>query len=238
MTATAHSPNQHDTTPSASPSNSATSATSIQDQVDRHNEALRESYDSLPWSDPVGLVQWIHVDRVHPNTWNPNSVAHTEMELLHTSIDEDGYTQPVVTMYDEESDRYTIVDGYHRYTTMVRYADIWEKTQGYLPVVVIDKPIEDRIASTVRHNRARGEHSVDGMGNLVMQMLNEGVTDAEICRKLGLGAEELARLKHITGFSKLFANANYSTPVLTEAQLRAKVEYKKAHPNEEIPNEF
>lgn len=184
---------------------------------------------------PVGRVQWIHVDQVQANDYNPNAVAGQEMRLLHTSVSEDGYTQPVVAIYDPAIDKYVIVDGYHRYTVMRKYADIADSTASYLPVVVIDKPIADRIASTVRHNRARGKHSVAGMGNLVFQMLEQGEDDSTICNKLGLEAEELARLKHITGYSKLYASATYSPLVITKSQAEARADYGRAHPDETIP---
>lgn len=185
---------------------------------------------------PVGKVTWVHIDNVTANDYNPNSVATEEMRLLHTSIAADGYTQPVVTVEDENNPgHYVIVDGFHRYTTMRVYQDIIDITGGYLPIVVIDKPIEDRIASTVRHNRARGKHSVAGMSSLVFQMLTEGETDQTICEKLGVDPEELARLKHITGYSKLYSDVKeYSSVILTGAQLAAKAEYKKENPDEPI----
>lgn len=387
------------------------------------NRQVREAFARLPWHHPVGRVQWVHIDRVQANDYNPNAVAAQEMKLLHTSISEDGYTQPVVAVVEprvdivlpclhkssvplniaeyltralwgtpqgslmakeqslhlveieplsegdgefrsvsqkemedlnysngygvsgedleeftdskdsvlltsgtlpesetssmffefvcptcESSDRErkkswhisplpipatiearglkvswsffettissrpqnspefsdeattpfgssdensnsqfrsivtvlpnsiaVIVDGYHRYTTMRRYQDIYDTTGGYLPVVVIDKPIADRIASTVRHNRARGKHSVQGMGTLVFQMLSEGEDDATICNKLGLEPEELARLKHITGYSKLYADINYSQVVMAKGQIEAKSEYKSQHSDEIVP---
>lgn len=212
-------------------------------RVENANEMIRQAYASLTEGDdpvftsdmPVGKVQWIHIDRVKANDYNPNAVAGQEMKLLHTSISSDGYTQPVVAMFDEDEDVYVIVDGFHRYTTMRRYADIHDSTGGYLPVAVIDKSIADRIASTVRHNRARGKHSVAGMGTLVFNMLREGESDETVCNKLGLEAEELARLKHITGYSKLYADTEYSPLVLTKTQVEAKGEYKREHPEEEVP---
>lgn len=215
-----------------------------QDMVEHANALIRQGYEALLGAGvltatmPVGKVQWIHISQVRANDWNPNAVAHQEMRLLYVSISEDGYTQPVVAMRDDETGFYVIVDGFHRYTTMRQFQDIADSTSGYLPVVVIDKPIADRIASTVRHNRARGKHSVAGMGSLVFQMLNQGETDVEICNKLGLEAEELARLKHITGYSKLFREQEYSRPALTDSQMRAKADYKKAHPDEPVPNDF
>lgn len=207
-----------------------------QAQVDKLNSDLREQYATLGWHHPVGAVQWVHVDNVHANEYNPNSVPTEEMRLLHTSISEDGYTQPVVTIYDAAQGLYTIVDGFHRYTVMRKFQDIYDTTGGFLPVVVIDKPIADRIASTVRHNRARGKHSVAGMGSLVFQMLEAGESDETICQKIGVDAEELVRLKHITGYSKLYADrTEYSSAVLTGSQLKAKAAYKKENPDEHIP---
>lgn len=205
-----------------------------------HNYRVVEAFHDLPWEHPVGRVFWIHMNKVQANDYNPNSVPTEEMRLLHTSISEDGYTQPIVAVYDPSIQRFVIIDGFHRFTTMHMFADIASTTAGYLPVVVLDKSIEDRIASTVRHNRARGAHSVQGMGNLVFQLLREGVPDTEIMRKVGVDAEELARLRHVTGFSKLFAAGGqndkpYSKVVLTGAQMKAKAEFKKEHPDERIP---
>jgi ParB-like chromosome segregation protein Spo0J len=177
-------------------------------------------------SQPIDRVRWVPVDKVFANDYNPNSVATNEMRLLHTSISHDGYTQPVVTIYDAEADRYVIVDGFHRYTIMRRYNDIRETTCGMLPIVVISKSIAERMASTVRHNRARGKHSVAGMANIVFGMLDNGVSDSEICKALGLESEELVRLKHVTGFSKLFENVDYKLAWETKRMLQLRKEYE------------
>lgn len=206
-----------------------------------YNRKVQELYRELKEAGavaqemPVGMIQFVPIEEVQANDYNPNSVAVEEMRLLHTSISEDGYTQPTVTIRDEELGKYVIVDGYHRYTTMRKYKDIYDRTGGYLPIVVIDKPIEDRIASTVRHNRARGKHSVQGMGNLVFEMLKAGSSDTEICRKIGVDAEELSRLKHVTGYSKLYRDMEYSKATLSSNQVKAKADYKKAHPDEHVP---
>lgn len=205
------------------------------------NSMIAEAEALLPWSGkhPVGVVRWIHVDEIQANDYNPNAVAHHEMKLLHTSISEDGYTQPIVAIFDPQIEKYVIVDGFHRYTTMKRYPEVYETTQGYLPVVVLEKEIADRMASTVRHNRARGRHSVAGMGSMVLAMLAAGESDETIIQKLGLETEELARLKHVTGYSKLYANVPaYSKPVLTSDQVEAKAAYQKEHPDEVVPSDF
>ncbi len=178
---------------------------------------------------PVSNVLWVPVDRVEPNDYNPNSVAGQEMKLLYTSIKHDGYTQPIVTIYDEESDKYIIVDGFHRYFTCKNNKDIFESTGGCVPIVVIEKNVNERMAATVRHNRARGAHSVSGMSNMVFNMLDNGWGDAEICNHLGMEPDELLRLKHITGFSKLFKDADYNKAwvskhqILLEKQERDKI---------------
>jgi ParB-like chromosome segregation protein Spo0J len=144
------------------------------------------------------------------------------MKLLYTSIKHDGYTQPIVTIHDKERDKYVIVDGFHRYFICKNNADIQESTGGCVPIVVIQKDINDRMASTVRHNRARGKHSVNGMSNMVFSMLDNGWEDAEVCNHLGMEPEELLRLKHITGFSKLFADAEYNKAWVSKRQILLK----------------
>lgn len=162
------------------------------------------------WRDPVADVRWVPVELVEPNEYNPNVTAAPELALLYHSIRQDGYTQPVVTVYDAERGRYVIVDGFHRYLVMRRHADIRERSGGLLPVVVLDKPQNDRMASTVRHNRARGRHRASGMAGIVFDMLANGWTEAEVCVELGMSAEEVVRLKYVTGFAKLFEDAEYS----------------------------
>jgi hypothetical protein len=133
---------------------------------------------------------------------------------------------------------FVIVDGFHRYYTMKTNPDIFDLCHGCLPVVVIEKDINDRMASTVRHNRARGKHSVEGMSNMVFQMLANGWEDAAICNELGMEPEELLRLKHITGFSKLYADHTYSKAWVGFNQIRIKHDYQDAHPEEALPGDF
>lgn len=180
---------------------------------------------------PIAHLQWVPLEKVEANDYNPNSVAKNEMELLYTSIKHDGYTQPIVTIYDKDRDKYVIVDGFHRHLVMKTREDIRESTGGLLPIVVLRKDINDRMASTVRHNRARGKHAVTGMASMVFSMLNNGWQDEQICKEIGLEAEELIRLKHITGFSKLFKNIEYNKSWETKRQIEAKNEYRKKENN-------
>lgn len=190
------------------------------DFINKVREVLHEY--SLMKEQPVDLVEWVPVESVIANDYNPNSVAKREMELLHTSIDHDGYTQPVVTIWDDQKKKYVIIDGFHRYYVCKTFKDIYERNNGLLPVVVLQKSINDRMASTVRHNRARGKHSMDGMSNLVFKMLDNGWGDAEICNEMGMEPEELLRLKHITGFSKLFEDVEYKKAWESKNQIRLR----------------
>ena len=176
---------------------------------------------------PISNVKWVPLEKVVANDYNPNSVPKRELKLLYISILHDGYTQPVVTVYNKEQDQYVIVDGFHRYLIPKMFPDIYGSTGGKLPVVVIEKDINDRMASTVRHNRARGKHSVEGMSNLVFNMLDNGWTDEEVCNQLGMEAEEIVRLKYVTGFAKLFENAEYSKAWKTKRQLKIEREYNE-----------
>ena len=147
------------------------------------------------------------------------------MGLLYKSIKHDGYTQPIVTIYDDKLKKYIIVDGFHRYFTAKHNKDILDRNKGMLPIVVIDKDINERMAATVRHNRARGEHSVQGMSSMVFDMLENGWSEEHICNHLGMEAEEVLKLKHITGFSKLFENQDYKKSWETKKQMLLKKEY-------------
>ncbi len=182
---------------------------------------------------PIADVQWIPIEKVHANDYNPNSVATQEMKLLYISVKKDGYTQPVVTIYDAKKDRYVIVDGFHRYSIMRRYKDIYAMCEGKLPCVVLkNKTMNDLMASTIRHNRARGKHSVAGMSNIVMEMLMNGASDLEVCNNLGLEAEELVRLKYITGYAKLYENNEFSRAAITENQAQEKAKWEAENGNQ------
>lgn len=161
------------------------------------------------YKSPVYGVIPVPIEKIHANAYNPNAVAPPEMKLLYKSILEDGYTMPIVCYYIEEDDTYEIVDGYHRYRTMLEHKDIYDREGGCLPVSVIDKPITDRMASTIRHNRARGSHDIELMTNIVADLVESGMSDAWIMKNIGMDAEELLRLKQISGLAALFKDKDF-----------------------------
>lgn len=169
---------------------------------------------SLPDEDdfrsPVYAVKRVPIEKVTANDYNPNSVAPPEMALLETSIWEDGYTQPVVVVHDAENDRYVVVDGFHRYCTLRDSKRIYEREKGMLPVVVLKKEMHDRMASTIRHNRARGSHNIELMSTIVSELVEMGKGDRWICQHIGMSPDELLRLKQITGVAALFQNQDFS----------------------------
>lgn len=163
------------------------------------------------YKSPVYNVKAIPIEKIQANSYNPNAVAPPEMKLLYQSIKEDGYTMPIVCYYLENEDKYEIVDGFHRYTVMKTHKDIYDRENGCLPVVVIDKDISNRMASTIRHNRARGSHSIELMTKIVAELVEEGMTDTWILKNIGCDADELLVLKQMTGIADLFKNKEFST---------------------------
>jgi ParB-like chromosome segregation protein Spo0J len=161
-------------------------------------------------SSPVYNVIAVPIEKIQANSYNPNAVAPPEMALLELSIWEDGYTMPVVCYRIPDSDLFEIVDGYHRYTVLKTSKRIYERENGMLPVVVIEKDIENRMASTIRHNRARGTHSVELMSSIVAELTQAGMSDAWILKHIGMDKDELLRLKQITGLAALFKDQEFS----------------------------
>lgn len=159
---------------------------------------------------PIYNVMPVPIEKVVANDYNPNKVAPPEMKLLELSIWEDGFTQPVVTYHDAEKDLYIVVDGFHRDRVIKTSKRIRDRENGLLPVVVIDKDLGERMASTIRHNRARGTHNVDLMSNIVAELHQMGKSDTWIAKHLGMDADEVLRLKQITGIADLFRDKDFS----------------------------
>ena len=159
---------------------------------------------------PVYNVIRVPIEKIQANSYNPNRVSEPEMRLLIKSILEDGYTMPIVCYYIAGVDRYEIVDGFHRYTAMKTCDEIAVREEGCLPVSIIDKPLSERIASTIRHNRARGSHAIDLMVDIVAQLTEAGLSDEWIMKNIGMDADEILRLKQISGLASLFADRDFS----------------------------
>lgn len=181
----------------------------IDEKVKMLNLIKTNIADISPFEEPVDCVRWIPMDKVKANEYNPNRVASAEMKLLHTSIKLDGYTQPIVA-YKLDNGEYEVVDGFHRNRVGKEYKDINKRIHGYLPIVVLDKPLDERIGSTIRHNRARGTHQIRSMSEIVIDLSKAGWTDEEICKKIGMELDEVIKLKQITGLKEAFQNHEFS----------------------------
>lgn len=155
----------------------------------------------MEFKSPVYNVIAVPIEKIKPNTYNPNSVAPPEMKLLMTVLNLTAIQCRLSVITPNAQDLYIIVDGFHRYRVMLEYPDIYEREKGMLPVSVIDKPLDQRMASTIRHNRARGSHNVDLMSNIVKELHELGRSDAWISKHLGMDRDEILRLKQITGLA-------------------------------------
>lgn len=184
----------------------------LADKVDAINAARQAIHEVSPFrNEPVDFVQWVKSDAVVANDYNPNSVAPPEMELLRVSIMADGYTQPVVTMPGDGV--FTVVDGFHRTRVSKECEDVRARIHGYTPLVRIKESQEDRgdrIAATIRHNRARGKHKVDAMSDIVIELKRRNWSDEKIGRELGMDPDEVLRLCQISGLAEMFADSEFS----------------------------
>ncbi|MFT4008247.1 MAG: ParB/RepB/Spo0J family partition protein [Lacrimispora sp.] len=162
-----------------------------------------------PFEDPVDLVQWVPAENVYANDYNPNKVAPVEMDLLYTSILLDGFTQPIVS-YKVNNNHHEITDGFHRNRIGKEHLDILKRVHGYLPLTTIDKPLDERIGSTIRHNRARGTHQIRPMSEIITSLSEMGWNDKKIAENLGMELDEIIRLKQITGLKQAFQNHEFS----------------------------
>lgn len=176
------------------------------------NEVKRMLHEASPLKhEPVDYVEWVHMDRVFANDYNPNSVAPPEMELLKHSIESDGYTQPIVAW--QNNSHYEVVDGFHRNRVGKECKEIKDRVLGYLPLAVINNDrIDrgDRIAATIRHNRARGKHRIEGMSDIVIELKRRNWSDQKIGKELGMEPDEVLRLTQITGLAEMFADRDFS----------------------------
>lgn len=182
------------------------------ERIDAINRAKTALHEISPFvSEPVDCVIWVPAEQVEANDYNPNSVAPPEMKLLEISIAEDGYTQPIVAW--GKNDYYEVVDGFHRNRVGKESQTVRERIHGYLPITLINHDREDkgdRIAATIRHNRARGKHQIAAMSDIVLDLSRRNWSDAKIGRELGMEPDEVLRLKQITGLAELFSDVEFS----------------------------
>jgi ParB-like chromosome segregation protein Spo0J len=183
--------------------------------VETWNEIKVMMHENSPMkSEPVDCVLWVKNETVHANDYNPNSVAPPEMELLRLSISNDGYTQPIVSMLSETGNGREVIDGFHRNRVGKECDEIQARVKGYLPVVTIRESQEgkaDRIASTIRHNRARGKHRVESMSDIVVDLKKRNWSPKKISKELGMDADEVLRLAQVSGLTEMFADKEFST---------------------------
>lgn len=181
-------------------------------QIEELNSARLLMHEAGPFRrEPVDCVQWVHTENIQANDYNPNSVAPPEMELLRLSILEDGYTQPVVAWRREGV--HEVVDGFHRNRVGRECMEVRSRIRGYLPLAIINTEREDRgdrIASTIRHNRARGKHAVAAMSDIVVELKRRNWSDEKISRELGMDQDEILRLCQISGLAELFSDQEFS----------------------------
>lgn len=186
----------------------------LERRVDLINGLREVLHELSPFkSEPVDFVRWVKSPAVHQNDYNPNSVAPPEMELLRHSIRADGYTQPIVTMPEPESSQFEVIDGFHRHRVGKECEDVQSRIHGYLPIVEIKndrRDRNDRIAATIRHNRARGKHKVEAMSDIVIELKRRNWTDEKIGRELGMDPDEVLRLCQITGLADAFRDQQFS----------------------------
>ena len=184
----------------------------LPEKVKTLNRLRRMLHDRLPFNrEPVDLVEWVPAETVTGNDYNPNVVAPPEMRLLQLSIMADGYTQPIVAWPTETG--VEVVDGFHRHRVGKEVKAVSKRVHGYLPVTRLNPERterEDRVAATIRHNRARGVHQVDAMSDLVADLVKRGRSDSWIAKELGMDADEVLRLKQVTGLAELFRDREFS----------------------------
>lgn len=184
----------------------------LEERIEALNSARRELHEHSPFkSEPVDCVEWVQAECVNANDYNPNSVASPEMKLLELSINADGYTQPIVTHWN--SDSIEIVDGFHRSKVGKACETVRKRTLGYVPVTRINDDREgrnDRIAATIRHNRARGKHAVGAMSEIVLELSRRNWSNKKIGRELGMDEDEVLRLRQIGGIADTFSGRDFS----------------------------
>lgn len=196
----------------------------INDRIATINALRKELHKYSPFAnEPVDCIQWVRSLEVAANDYNPNTVAPPEMQLLAHSILQDGYTQPIVAWFN--GGKYEVVDGFHRNRVGKENKDVRSRVHGYLPVTIVNEnrlDRGDRMAATIRHNRARGKHRVEGMSDIVVELKRRNWSDERISRELGMDQDEILRLCQITGLAELFSDQEFSKSWDVEGEINAE----------------
>lgn len=207
------------------------SALELDQKVEAINQIRETLHEISPFAnEPVDFVRWVKNTSVYANDYNPNSVAPPEMKLLERSIDADGYTQPIVTWPTDEG--IEVVDGFHRHRVGKESKVIQDRVNGYLPVVAIRDSQDDRnnrVAATIRHNRARGKHKVEAMSDIVLDLKRRNWSNKKIAKELGMDQDEVLRLAQITGLAEMFADKDFSEA--WEAETLSDSDYEGGYEN-------
>lgn len=186
------------------------SGLSEKERIEAINEFRMAIHSVSPFrEEPVDCVLWIKSDHISPNDYNPNNVAPPEKKLLLKSIEADGFTQPIVVVHSTEEE-YEIIDGFHRHELGAGKAVLKSRLKGYLPVTCLERERHERMAATIRHNRARGRHQIHAMSEIVRELSQLGWSEEKIAKELGMDNDEVLRLKQINGLQALFADRRFS----------------------------
>lgn len=186
------------------------SGLSEKERIEAINEFRMAIHSVSPFrEEPVDCVLWVKSDHISPNDYNPNNVAPPEKKLLLKSIEADGFTQPIVVVHSTEEE-YEIIDGFHRHELGAGKAALKSRLKGYLPVACLERGRHERMAATIRHNRARGRHQIGAMSEIVRELSQLGWSEEKIGKDLGMDEDEVLRLKQINGLQELFADRRFS----------------------------
>ena len=185
----------------------------LEEKIDALNEFRQALHEESPFKDqPVDCVLWVKEEQVFPNNYNPNNMAPQEKRLLTKSLENDGFTQPIV-VFEKKDKRFEIVDGFHRHLLSQSKAALKKRFHGYVPVAQLehnDHSLSTRMAATIRHNRARGRHQISAMSEIVRELSQLGWSDEKMAQELGMDADEVLRLKQINGLCEMFGNRQFS----------------------------
>ncbi|MEQ3696120.1 MAG: ParB N-terminal domain-containing protein [Pseudomonadales bacterium] len=184
---------------------------SLKDRVEIFNLLSVLAASIVEFKHPALNVQLVRTNTLEDNDYNPNVVSPPEYRLLTHSIREDGITMPLVVAKSQGQKPYVVVDGYHRAQIIKFDKEVNKSLADHIPVVILAKPLDKRISSSVRHNMARGSHQVKLTAKLILRLKELNWTNDEIGKELGMDSDEVLRMQQITGLAEAFKNDDFST---------------------------